>query len=78
MDTSFEMAELARDLIDFQSKVSFHLTDDVPLPTDVSERLWKAHDLVVRVLGTLEDRYGLRDETPWSAFAQSRPPEVSR
>ena len=75
MDTPFDVKTLGRDLSDFQCKVSFYLTDDTPPPEEVSERLWKAHDLVVRVLGILEEHYGFRGEISWAALAQSRPPE---
>ena len=72
MDGSFDVEKVAKDLIALQTNLSFHLTDDAPLPEIISEPLWSAHDLVVSALAVLEERYGFQDDVSWVAFAKSR------
>ncbi len=68
MEDPFELEGLAKDLAAFRDDVSFHLTDETPIPADLAEPLWRAHELVVAVLEELSRRYNFV-EGGWTIYA---------
>ena len=74
MEATFDLEALVRDLEAFRDSVSFHLTDEPPIPTDLAEPLWKAHEAVVATLGELRRRYNLvEDGSGWTVYASQAP-----
>ena len=68
MDAPFDLEGLVKDLEAFRHSVSFHLTDEPPVPADVADPLWKAHDTVVTVLESLRRQYNA-PEGGWTVYA---------
>ena len=58
MDADFDLEGLAKSLVAFRDSVSFHLTDEPPVPPEIAEKLWTAHDAVAATLDELKRRYG--------------------
>ena len=68
MEAPFDLEGLVKDLEAFRHSVSFHLTDEPPLPPDIAEPLWKTHDAVVSVLESLRRQYDA-PESGWTIYA---------
>ena len=68
MAAPFDIDELIKDLAAFRDSVSFHLTDERPVPPDLAEQLWSAHDVVASVLEELKRRYDAT-EGGWAIYA---------
>jgi hypothetical protein len=60
MEAPFDLEGLVKDLEAFRHNVSFYLTDEPPLPPDVAEPLWRAHDTVILVLESLRRQYAAK------------------
>ena len=74
MEAPFDLEGLVRDLEAFRDSVSFHLTDEPPIPTDLAEPLWRAHEVVVATLNELSRRYNLvEDGSRWTVYAPQPP-----
>jgi hypothetical protein len=68
MEAPFDLEGLARDLAAFRDNVGFHLTNEPPIPADLAEPLWRAHESVVRTLEELSRRYNLAEDG-WTIYA---------
>jgi hypothetical protein len=69
MTVPFDVEALVAALLAFQENVSFHLTDEPPLPPEIAGELWKAHNSVIRALSVLEARYGKINHDSWTIYA---------
>lgn len=68
MEADFDLEGLAKDLLAFRESVSFHLTDEPPVPREIAEKLWRAHDAAAAALDELKRRYGYA-ESGWTVYA---------
>ena len=56
MHATFDINALVKDLEAFCANVSFHLTDEPSMPSDLAERLWEAHKIVASLAEELNRR----------------------
>ena len=67
MEAKFDAKALGTDLCAFRASVLFYLTDERPMPNEISEPLWHAYRLVAGVIAQLVE-YGYEEAESGTYF----------